>query len=72
MFYHGNKKYVPLPCINCARGRRKDYGQWICSQAGFRPRPISEVHNCKSLNEYREDKKRRLNGLKNKTKNLKL
>lgn len=60
--------YKPLPCIKCARGRRKDYGQWICSQEGFRPRPISEVHNCKSLNEYREDKKRRLNGLKNKIK----
>ena len=51
--------YIPLPCIKCTRGRRKDYGQWICSQEGFRPRAISEVHNCKSLNEYREDKKRR-------------
>lgn len=53
------ERYKPLPCIKCARGRRKDYGEWICSQDGFRPRPISEVHNCKSLNKYLENQKKR-------------
>lgn len=53
------ERYKPLPCINCARGRRKGYGQLICSQDGFRPRPISEVHNCKSLNKYLENQKKR-------------
>lgn len=65
------KTYFPLPCINCKRGKRKErkyFYEWICSQDGFRPRPISEIHNCKALNEYREKKKGRLNGLKNKTK----
>ena len=52
-----------LPCIDCKRGNRKGYGQWICSQDGFRPRPISEIHNCKSLNEYRERQKKRNGGL---------
>ena len=49
----------PLPCIKCVRGKRKNYGEWICSQEGFRPRPISQVNNCKSLNEYRNGKKKR-------------
>ena len=62
------KRYIPLPCINCKRSLHKELCEWICSQDGFRPRPISEVHNCQALNEYREDKKRRLNGLKNKIK----
>lgn len=60
---HQNK-YISLPCINCARRIHKDLGEWICSQDGFRPRPISEVHNCKALNKYREDKKRRIGKLK--------
>lgn len=68
MHYQPPKRYVPLPCINCKRSIHKELGEWICSQDGFRPRPISEVHNCQALNEYREAKKRRLNGLKNKIK----
>ena len=60
----GKDRYIPLPCINCARSMHKDLGEWICSQDGFRPRPISEVRNCRSLNEYREYKKRRIGNLK--------
>lgn len=46
--------YRELPCIKCRYGHRKGYGEFICSQPGFRPRPISRVHNCASLNNYRK------------------
>lgn len=49
-------RYVPLPCVECIRGKRDHSGQWICSQEGFRPRPISEVKNCRSLNKYLNNK----------------
>lgn len=58
MFCFG-KTNEQLPCVSCSRGKRKDYGQWICSQDGFRPRPISQVKNCKSLNDYLKRKKSR-------------
>jgi len=57
-------RYIPLPCINCKRSLHKELCEWICRQDGFRPRPISEIRNCKSLNEYRENKKRRMGNLK--------
>ena len=48
-----------LPCVDCKRGQRKgEYGQWVCQQNGFRPKPISLVKNCKSLNDYLKKKKK--------------
>lgn len=53
MIYSGSSSTIP--CAKCSRGSRKEgYGQWVCSQPGFRPRPISQVKNCTSLNNYRK------------------
>lgn len=56
----GFTKGRELPCIKCRNGHRKNGGEWKCSQPGFRPRPINEVHNCTSLNNYRNYKGNRL------------